>query len=193
MFRALYDWTMRQAARPKAHRALAVISFLESSVFPIPPDVMLIPMCLADRSKAFRYAMICSIASVIGGMFGYAIGYFFIETIGQAIINFYGYADKWHAFEMAYDKYGAWVVLLMGFSPLPYKVATIASGATHFAFALFVLSSVVSRSARFFLVAGLLWKFGPPIRDFIERRLVILMWIFVIGLIGGFIVIKYLV
>lgn len=154
---------------------------------------MLIPMCLANRARAFQYALVCSIASVLGGAFGYAIGYFFIETIGQAIIDFYGYAEKWNAFEAAYDKYGAWVVLLMGFSPLPYKVATIASGATHFAFAVFIVSSVVSRSARFFLVAGLLWKFGPPIRDFIERRLVILMWIFVIGLIGGFVVIKYLV
>lgn len=193
MFRKLYDWTMRQAARPKAHRALAVVSFMESSFFPIPPDVMLIPMCLANRDQAWRYALICTIASVIGGIAGYAIGYFLIETVGQAIIDFYGYAEKWSAFEAAYDKYGVAVVLLMGFSPLPYKVATIASGATHFAFAVFVISSVISRGARFFLVAGLLWKFGPPIRDFIERRLVILMWIFVIALIGGFVAIKYLV
>lgn len=161
LLRRLYDWTLLQAARPKAHRALAVVSFLESSIFPIPPDVMLIPMCLANRDRAFEYALVCTVASVIGGIFGYIIGYFFIETVGQWIIDFYGYADKWQAFEAAYDRWGAWVVLLMGFSPLPYKVATIASGATHFALGVFIISSVISRSARFFLVAALLWKFGP--------------------------------
>lgn len=193
MFRRLYDWTMRQARRPNAPRALAVVSFAESSFFPIPPDVMLIPMCLAAPHRSFQYALICTIASVIGGLFGYAIGFFLIETVGNWIINLYGYADKWQAFEAAYDEWGAWVVLIMGFSPLSYKVATIASGAAHFSFAVFVISSVVSRGARFFLVAGLLWKFGPPIRDFIERRLTILMWLFVIALIGGFVVIRYLI
>lgn len=193
MFRALYDWTMRQAARPNAGRVLAVVSFLESSVFPIPPDVMLIPMCLADRSKAFRYALICTICSVLGGMLGYAIGHFLIETVGQAIINFYGYADKWQAFEHAYAEYGVWIILIKGLTPIPYKLVTIASGAAHFDFVIFVIASVATRGVRFFLIAGLLWRFGSPIQEFIERRLAIIGWIFLIGLVGGFIVVRYLV
>lgn len=193
MFRKLYDWTMRQAARPKAGRALAVVSFLESSIFPIPPDVMLIPMCLANRERAFQYALICSVTSVLGGIAGYAIGHFLIETMGQWIINFYGYADKWHAFEAAYAEWGVWIILIKGLTPIPYKLVTIASGAAHFSLTVFILASIVTRGIRFFLIAGLLWKFGPPIREFIERRLAVLMWIFFIGLIGGFVVIKYLV
>src|SRR3546814_957733 len=136
---------MRQAARPNAGRVLAVVAFLESSVFPIPPDVMLSPMCLADRSKAFRYALICTIGSVFGGMLGYAIGHFLIETVGQAIIDFYGYADKWQAFERAYAEYGVWIILIKGLTPIPYKLVTIASGAAHFDFVIFVIASIATR------------------------------------------------
>lgn len=193
MFRSLYDWTMRQARRPNAPRALAVVSFLESSVFPIPPDVMLLPMCLAAPHRSFQYAFICTVASVLGGMLGYAIGFFLIETLGQWIIRIYGLADAWAAFESAYGEYGLWIILIKGLTPIPYKLVTIASGAAHFSLAVFIIASVVTRGVRFFLLAGLLWKFGPPIQVFIERRLTLLGWIFLIALVGGFIVISYLI
>lgn len=192
MFRSLYDWTMRQAARPRADRALAVVSFLESSVFPIPPDVMLIPMCLANRQRAFHYALICTVASVIGGLFGYAIGYFLIETLGKWIIDLYGYAEKWQAFEAAYDEWGVWIILIKGLTPIPYKIVTIASGAAHFSLGVFIIASIATRGLRFFLVAGLLRLYGEPIRDFIEKRLTILGIIFVVVLIGGFVAVRYL-
>lgn len=192
MLNALYAWTMQQAARPHAGRALAVVSFLESSFFPIPPDVMLIPMCLAQRDRAFRYALICTIASVLGGLLGYAIGYFLIETLGEWIIRAYGYGAKLEAFQQAYQEWGVWIILIKGLTPIPYKLVTIASGAAHFSLGVFVLASIATRAARFYLIAGLLWRFGAPIRDFIEKRLVLLTWIFFIGLIGGFLVVRFL-
>lgn len=191
MFRSLYDWTMRQAARPRADRALAVVSFLESSVFPIPPDVMLIPMCLANRQRAFHYAFICTAASVIGGLFGYAIGHFLIETLGQWIIDLYGYAEKWQAFEAAYDEWGIWIILIKGLTPIPYKIVTIASGAAHFSLGVFIVASIATRGLRFFLLAGLLRAYGAPIRTFIETRLTLLGWAFLICLIGGFVAVRY--
>lgn len=192
MFRSLYDWTMRQAARPNADRALAVVSFLESSIFPIPPDVMLIPMCLANRQRAFYYAFICTVASVIGGLFGYAIGYFLLETLGRWVIDLYGYGEKWQAFEAAYAEWGVWIILIKGLTPIPYKIVTIASGAAHFSLGVFIIASIVTRGLRFFLVAGLLRAFGEPIRDFIEKRLNILGIIFVVALVGGFVAVRYL-
>jgi membrane protein YqaA with SNARE-associated domain len=191
VFRSLYDWTMRLAARPRADRALAVVSFLESSIFPIPPDVMLIPMCLANRQRAFYYALVCMIASVIGGLAGYAIGYFLIETVGRWIIDLYGYAEKWAAFEAAYDDWGVWIILVKGLTPIPYKIVTIASGAAHFSLGVFIVASVVTRGLRFFLLAGLLRAYGAPIQDFIEKRLTILGWVFLICLVGGFVVVRY--
>lgn len=192
MFRPLYLWTMRQAARPHADRALAVVSFLESSVFPIPPDVMLIPMCLARRDLAWRYALICTVASVLGGLAGYAVGYFFIETAGRWIIDLYGYAAKWDDFTRAYGEWGVWIILIKGLTPIPYKLVTIASGAAHFSLGVFIAASIATRGVRFFLIAGLLRRYGAPIQDFIDRRLTMLGWIFLIGLIGGFVVVRYI-
>lgn len=188
----LYDWTMRQAASPKAGRWLGFISFLESSVFPIPPDVMLVPMCLAQRERAFHYALICTVASVLGGLLGYAIGYFLIETLGDIIIRAYGYGEKLHAFQEAYQEWGVWIILVKGLTPIPYKLVTIASGAAHFSLLAFTLASIATRGLRFFLIAALLWRFGPPIKEFIEKRLTILTWIFFIGLIGGFVVVRFI-
>jgi membrane protein YqaA with SNARE-associated domain len=193
MMTRLYDWTMRQAARPNADRVLGVISFLESSVFPIPPDVMLVPMCLAQRERAFRFALICTIGSVLGGMLGYAIGYFLIETLGEWIIRAYGYGERLHAFQEAYQEWGVWIILIKGLTPIPYKLVTIASGAAHFSLVVFTLASIVTRGVRFFLIAALLWRYGAPIKEFIEKRLVVLTWIFFIGLIGGFLVVRYLI
>ena len=191
MLRRAYDKTMELAAHRNAPWALAGVSFIESSVFPIPPDVMLIPMVLAERRKAWLFAAICTIASVLGGIFGYLIGYFLFETIGQAILSFYGYMDAFESFAKRYNDYGAWIVFIAGVTPFPYKVITIASGVTQLNFLVFMLASVAARGLRFFVVAGLLYWFGPPIKKFIEDYLGTLSILFVVLLIGGFVLIKY--
>jgi membrane protein YqaA with SNARE-associated domain len=167
------------------------VSFIESSVFPIPPDVMLIPMVLAQRAKAWWFATIATVGSVIGGVAGYAIGYFVFETLGQPILAFYGLTDAFQQFAERYNDWGAWIVFIAGVTPFPYKVITIASGATQLNLAVFMIASVLARGLRFFLVAGLLYWVGQPIRAFIERRLGLVTTVFVILLLGGFIAIKY--
>jgi len=193
MLRRLYNYVMSLAARPGAAWALAAVSFSESSFFPIPPDVMLVPMVLARRGMAWIYATICTLASVAGGAAGYLIGWFFFATIGEAILNFYGLSAQFDSFAGRYNEYGAWIVLFAGVTPLPFKVITIASGATGLNFWIFMTASLLARSARFFLVAGLLYLFGPPIRDFIEKRLALVTTVFLIMFFGGFFAIKYLV
>ncbi|GAA0596408.1 YqaA family protein [Caenispirillum bisanense] len=192
MLQRTYDWTMRQASRPHALWTLAVISFIESSIFPIPPDVLLIPMVLAARAQAWRIAAVCTVASVAGGFAGYGIGYFLFEGIGQAVLNFYGYLEKFETFKALYNEWGAWIVGMAGFTPFPYKVITIASGVTQLDPVVFGIASTVSRAARFFLVAALLWKFGPPIRAFIEKHLGKLTVAFFVLLFGGFALLKLL-
>ncbi|SLN26861.1 YqaA family protein [Oceanibacterium hippocampi] len=193
MLRRLYDWTMSLAGHRNAETALAGVSFAESSFFPVPPDVMLIPMVLARPDRAWRIALICSIASVIGGLFGYAIGYFFWGTVGQPLVEFYGFADKFAAFQAGYNDHGGWIVALFGFTPFPYKVITIASGVTQLDLVIFLTASVLTRSARFFLVAALLKRFGEPIREFIEKRLGLLTIVFFVMLFAGFVAVRYLV
>ncbi|MCU0837881.1 MAG: DedA family protein [Rhodospirillales bacterium] len=192
MLQRLYDWTISLAARRHAPWALAAVSFAESSVFPIPPDALLVPMCLARRDRCWLLALICTVASVVGGLFGYAIGFFLMETVGAWIISVYGFGDEIAAFQASYQEYGLWMLVIGGLTPFPYKVVTIASGAAHFDILIFVLASVATRGARFFLVAGLLWWFGPTIRDFIERRLKLVAWAFLLALIGGFVAVTYL-
>jgi len=192
MLRGLYDWVMRLAAHERALPALAVISFLESSVFPIPPDVMLIPMVLADRARAFRIALVCTVASVLGGLLGYAIGYYLFETLGEWVVRTYGMQAGLAAFRAGFDEYGTWIILIKGLTPIPYKLVTIASGAAHFDLFTFVWASILTRGLRFFLVAALLWKFGEPIRTFIEKRLTLLTWLFLIALVGGFVAFRLL-
>ncbi|WP_417517144.1 YqaA family protein [Minwuia sp.] len=192
MLRRLYDWTMGLAAHRRAPWALGGISFAESSFFPIPPDVVLIPMVLADRSKAFLYATIATVTSVLGGLAGYAIGFFLFEALGQPILEIYGAAEKFADFSDNYNERGAWIVFFFGVTPFPYKVITIASGATALDVWTFVAASVGARGLRFFLVAGLLWWFGEPIRTFIEKYLGILTLIFMVCLIGGFVAVRYL-
>jgi membrane protein YqaA with SNARE-associated domain len=192
MIRRAYDWTLRKAAHPKAPHALFWVSFAESSAFPIPPDAMLIPMVLANRAKAWTYAALCTVASVLGGAVGYAIGYFLYETLGQWLINLYGLATQAEAYRAAYNDWGLWIILVKGLTPIPYKLVTIASGAAAFDFWVFMAASIVTRGLRFFLVAGLLYWFGEPIREFIERRLTLLTTAFVVCLIGGFVVVRYL-
>lgn len=193
MLRRLYDWTMCLAAGRHAGAGLAAVAFVESSFFPIPPDLLLIPMVLADRTKAWRYAVIATVASVVGGMLGYAIGAFLFDQIATPLLQFYGYEEQFQRFASWYNDWGAWIVFAAGVTPFPYKVITIASGATGLNFAVFMLASVVSRGLRFFIVAGLLYWVGPPIRDFIERRLGLVFTVFMVLLIGGFVAARYLV
>ena len=192
MIRSLYDWVIRLAAHPRAIPALGVVSFLESSVFPIPPDVMLIPMVLANRKKAFTIALVCTVCSVLGGMLGYAIGYYFFETLGEWVVHTYHMENGLAAFRAGFEKWGIWIILIKGLTPIPYKLVTIASGAAHFDLFTFVWASIVTRGARFFIVAALLWKFGEPIRTFVEKRLTLLTWLFLIALIGGFVAFRYI-
>lgn len=192
MIRKLYDWTLSLAGHPRALWALAVIAFVESSFFPIPPDVLMIPMIIAAPTRAFRIAAVATVASVLGGLFGYAIGALLFETVGQPILDFYGKADAFDSFATRYNDWGAWAVLIAGVTPFPFKVITIASGATGLSLPVFILSAVLARALRFFVVAALLWKFGPPIRDFIEKRLGLMFVIFCILLIGGFYLVRYL-
>ena len=191
MLRRLYDWTMDLASRPHAVWALAAVAFIESSVFPIPPDVLLIPMILAARDRAWRYAAICTIASVLGGMLGYAIGAGLYEGVGRPILDFYGYSAKFSDFTARYNEYGGWIVFIAGVTPFPYKVITIASGVTDLDLFTFTGASVLARGLRFFLVAALLYWMGPPIRDFIEKRHGIVFTVFCVLLIGGFVLLKY--
>ncbi|MDA7947981.1 MAG: DedA family protein [Hyphomicrobiaceae bacterium] len=192
MLRRLYDYVIDLAAHPKAPWVLSGVSFAESSVFPIPPDAMLIPMILAERAKAWFFAAVCTVSSVLGGMAGYAIGFFLFELVGKPILAFYGYEQAFADFAGRYNEYGAWIVFLAGVTPFPYKVITIASGATALNFWVFMVASVVARGLRFFIVAALLYWFGPPIRTFIERRLGLVTTLFLVSLFAGFIAIKYL-
>lgn len=190
--RRLYDWVIRLAGHPRAIPAMGVVSFVESSFFPIPPDVMLVPMVLANRQKAFTIALVCTVCSVLGGLLGYAIGFYFFETIGAWVVKTYGLQAGMEKFRDEFARYGIWVILIKGLTPIPYKLVAIASGAAHFDLFTFLWASIVTRGARFFLVAALLWKFGEPIRAFIEKRLTLVMWLFLIALVGGFVAVKFL-
>lgn len=191
MMKRAYDWMMESARSRFAPHALFLVSFIESSFFPIPPDVMLIPMVLADRLKAWTYATIATVGSVIGGAFGYAIGYFFFEQVGEPILKFYGKADSFAEFASWFNEWGVWILIIKGMTPFPYKVLTITAGVTHMPFLEFMAASVIARAMRFYLVAGLLYFFGEPIRDFIEKRLTMLTTLFVVLLVGGFLAIKF--
>lgn len=192
MLRRLYDWTMGLAAHRHALLALGAVSFVESSVFPIPPDVLIIPMVLAARDRAWMIALVATVTSVAGGLAGYAIGAFLFDTLGQSILAFYGKEDAYAQFQQLYSEWGAWIVAAAGFTPIPYKVFTIASGALSLDPAVFTFASALSRGARFFLLAALLWYFGPPIKGFIDRHLPLLATLFFISLFAGFIAIRYL-
>ena len=191
MLRQLYNWTMSFAAHRNARKALAGISFAESSFFPIPPDVLLIPMVLAERRKAFEIAAICTVASVLGGMLGYAIGAFLYDTVGQWVVNLYGLQAKMEHFKAQYEEWGILIILLAGFTPIPYKVFTITSGLLAYDFGLFVLLSAAGRGGRFFLLAALLYYFGDPIRGFIERRLEVLTAGVAAVAVAGFVLVRY--
>ena len=190
LVKATYDYMINLASRPNAMYFLFAVAFIESSFFPIPPDVMLIPMVLATPAKAWRIATVTTIASVLGGAFGYAIGVFFFDLIARPILTFYGYMHQFDVFKEYYHEWGAWIVFGAGVTPFPYKVITIASGVVHLDFVVFMLASVVARGFRFYLVAWLLKKFGEPMKDYIEKNLGMLSILFMALLIGGFACIK---
>jgi membrane protein YqaA with SNARE-associated domain len=189
MFRALYDWTLRLAHHRHAVRSMAAVSFAESSFFPIPPDVVLVPVVLAQRDRAYWIATVCTVASVLGGILGYLIGYALLETVGAWLIRLYGMGDGIAAFQATFAAYGAWIILLKGLTPIPFKLVTIASGIAQFNFPLFVLLALITRGFRFFLIAFLLKKYGEPVQEFIERRLTLIGIAVVVALVGGFAVI----
>ncbi len=193
MLRRLYDWTLDLAGHRHALSALALVAFVESSVFPVPPDVLIIPMVLAAREKAWKIALVCTAASVLGGIFGYAIGALLFDQVGSPVLNFYGYAERFDEFSAYYNDWGAWAVFIAGLTPFPYKVITILSGVTGLDLLVFTIASILARGMRFFIVAGLLWYFGEPIRAFIEKRLGLLFVIFVILLAGGFVLVKFVI
>ena len=193
MLRKTYDWMMCKAADEKAPWALGVVSFIESSFFPIPPDVMLIPMVMANRQKAWWYATIATVTSVLGGLLGYAIGYYLYEAVGIPILEFYGKANALDSFIAFVHDYGVPAVIIKGMTPIPYKVVTIAAGVAKMDLLAFIGASIIARAMRFYLVAGLLYFFGEPIRDFIEKRLTLVTTLFVVLLVGGFVAVKYLV
>ena len=192
MLRRLYDRVLALAASRLAPVWLAVISFAESSIFPIPPDALLIPMCLARPDRAWRLALICTVASVLGGVLGYFIGYALFEVIAEPILRLYHYEAAFERFKATYAEWGLWVILIKGATPIPYKIVTIASGAASFNFAVFMAASIATRGARFFLVAGLLRAYGEPVREFIERRLTLVTTLGVLGVVGGFALLKLL-
>ncbi len=193
MLRRIYDWTMGLAGHRHALGALGVVSFIESSIFPVPPDVMIIPMVLANRARAWLIAGVATVTSVLGGLAGYAIGALLFESVGKPLLAFYGYGEKFARFQDQYNEWGAWIVAGAGITPFPFKVITIASGVTGLDLVVFTVAALLSRGARFYIEAGLLWKFGPPIRDFIENNLALLTMIFFAALLGGFVAIKFLI
>ena len=193
MLSRLYGWILHWAKTPYGTWALFILAFSESSFFPIPPDVLLIALSVVLPKKSLRYAFVCSVGSILGGCFGYLIGWQLMATVGDAIIRFYGLIDKYEYIQQLYSLYDAWVVGIAGFTPIPYKVFTITAGAFRINFVVFLVASAVSRSARFFIVGGLIYLFGPKIESFIERYFNALAIAFVILLILGFVVIKFFI
>jgi len=189
MLRRLYDWCIDAAGKPHAAWILGCISFAESSFFPIPPDAMLIPMALARPDRAFFFATVCTATSVAGGLLGYFIGAELYATVGQWLIQLYGYGDKVEAFRAAYAQYGAWIILLKGLTPIPYKIVTITSGFAGFNIGLFIVLSIITRGARFYLLAFLLNRYGERARQILEKRLGLWVGLFLLVLVVGFIVV----
>lgn len=189
MMRRLYDWVLSWSHTPYGSWALFMIAFAESSFFPVPPDVLLVALAVGAHKKSFRFALVCTVGSVLGGMLGYLIGWQFMALIGDRIVALFGFADKFAHVEALYNRWDAWIVFIAGFTPIPYKVFTIAAGLFHINFPLFVLASALGRAGRFFLVAGMIYLFGPTIKAFIDRYFNLLVTAFTVLLVAGFVLI----
>jgi membrane protein YqaA with SNARE-associated domain len=192
MLRRFYGRVMMLAASPYATWWLALIAFAEASFFPIPPDALLIPMALARPRAAWRFAAVCTIGSVVGGALGYLIGYAVFDQLARPILQLYGYGDAYAAFQAKFQEYGVWIILIKGLTPIPYKIVTIAAGAAKFSFGTFMAASLVTRGGRFFIVATLLHFYGDSVRTFIERRLTLVTSALAVGIVGGFLALKFL-
>jgi membrane protein YqaA with SNARE-associated domain len=192
MLRRVYDWTLSLAARPSAPYALAVVSFSESSFFPFPPDVMLVPMLLARPDKAWFYALICTVTSVLGGILGYFIGLGLYDSIGAWLFQLYGLAEGAETFRHAYAEYGHWVILLKGLTPIPYKLVTITSGFAGYHLGWFIVLSILTRGARFFIIALLMSKFGPRIKSIIDNHFNLVATLAIVAIVGGFVAFRFL-
>ena len=188
--RKMYNWVLHWADTSYGIPALFILAFTESSFFPIPPDVLLIALAIGATAKSFRFASICTAGSVLGGMLGYYIGMMFFELIGYKILDFYGFLDKFALVKEMYLRYDVWFVGIAGFTPIPYKVFTIAAGTFGMNFPVFIVVSALSRGARFFIVSALIWKFGKNIKDFIDRYFNLLLVVFFVLLILGFMVVR---
>lgn len=189
MLRRVYDWTLSLGSSRHAVWALAAVSFIESSVFPIPPDALLIPMIIADRSRAWKLAAICTVASVLGGFLGYAIGYFAFDAIGEPLLRFYGISEQYLRLEELYAKYGAWLIIIKGATPIPFKLLTITAGFIHMNFWTFLWASLASRAFSFMLVGILFRLFGAPIKAFIDKYLIWVTGAFLVAVVAGFLAI----
>jgi membrane protein YqaA with SNARE-associated domain len=192
MFRRLYDWTLEMAGRPGASKALGAVSFAESSFFPVPPDVMLIPMIMARPDRAYRYALICTVTSVFGGLLGYAIGALLYDSIGAWLFRVYRLSEGAEAFRAAYAQYGHWIILIKGFTPIPFKLVTITSGFAGYNLFWFTLLSLITRGGRFFLVAFLMRRFGVTIKGTLDRHFGLVMGVVVAAIVLGFVAFRYL-
>ena len=192
MIDRLYSRTLAMAAHRHAMLAMALISFAESSFLPLPPDFLLVPMTLAQPRRAWWIATVCTVTSVLGGYVGYAIGYFVFDALGRPLFEFYHMMDKYEAFKATFAQWGVWIIIIKGLTPIPFKLVTIASGAAQFNLLAFTLASIVCRGLRFFVLAALLWRFGEPIREFIERRLMLVTSLVAAALVGGVLVLRYL-
>jgi len=191
MLRRFYDWLLLQAGKKNATWVMAGISFAESSFFPLPPDVLMIPMCLANRRRAFWYATVATVSSVLGAYLGYAIGYYLFASVGEEILRFYGAMDTFEALREKFLQYGVEIIVLKGMTPIPFKLVTIASGLAQFNLGLFTMACLLSRSIRFFLVAAILYFVGEPARVFIEKRLMLVTTVSAVLLIGGVFLVKF--
>ncbi len=191
MLRPLYNRILQLSARKDAVWWMAAVSFAESSFFPLPPDVMLVPMCLSEPKKLWRYTNICALASLIGGMFGYAVGYYLFESIGRLIIDFYNAQDSFQRFQDMFAEFGPWFLILKGVTPIPYKLLTITAGFAHLDLTVFVLCSIVARFSRFYMIAILLHFYGPQVRDIIEKRLMLVTTVLLVIVIGGLLSFKF--
>ena len=192
LLRSLYNWTLKKVEHKYSSWILSIISFAESSFFPIPPDILLIPMIIAKRVKAWMYAFICTFSSVLGGVAGYAIGYFFYSSIGVLIIDAYHLSSSFNAFESYYNEYGILIVLGAGFTPFPFKFITIASGVFNLNIFLFIITAIIARGLRFYLLAGLLFVFGEKIKVVIDKYFNLLAILFFILLVGSVLLIKFI-
>lgn len=187
----LYNKTLECADTPQAARILYAVAFAESSFFPLPPDLMLIPMVLANRSLAWVLAFWCSVSSVLGGLVGYAIGYFLFATIGQWVIHTYGLEQAMINFQKSFDEWGFWIIMAKGLTPIPYKLVTISSGVAQFDLVKFTLASIITRAGRFYMLSALLWYFGPWARQWIEKYLTLFLLLSLLIIVVGFAIVKY--